>query len=121
MRWLTSFTVSEKDFPEFEGQLLHPVCSTYRLGQELEWAGRLLYLEKRPEGTDAIGTSLFIEHDAPAFAHEVVEIWGEVLEWDTRGNMTCKLEGRVAERLICKGQTGQRVMPEERIRAIFRK
>ena len=120
MRLLTQFTVTEADYPRFDGQLMHPVCSTYRLGQALEWAGRLLYLANRPAGTDALGTALSIDHLSPAFPGEVVEVWGQVAEWSDKGKLTCHVEAKVGKRIICKGHTSQRVLPEERIKALLK-
>ena len=118
MQLLAQFTVTPADFPVFDGQVVHPVCSTYRLGQQLEWGGRLLYLAHRPAGTNAVGTALTLHHRAPAFAGQVVEIWGQQTEWNAKGKLTCQVEARVGNQVICTGQTTQQVLPQDQVQAL---
>ena len=57
--------VQPEDVAAFGGEQVHPVCSTFALGREMEWASRLFVLEMREEEEEGIGTFLEIRHKTP--------------------------------------------------------
>lgn len=112
------YTVSPADYPVFEGRVVHPVCSTYALAREFEWAGRRVYLAGRADGTEALGTMATVEHRSPAFAGEVLSITATPVSYE-RGHLIVDCEARVGERLIATGRTGQKVTSVEKAAALF--
>lgn len=112
------FKVREEDLASFDAGLVHPVCSTFTLAREVEWAGRLFVLEMCEPHEEGIGTMLHIQHKSPAFIEEEVEIkafYGEL----KHGELTCKVKVYVGNRLIATGMTGQKIMSREKINQIF--
>ncbi|HEX8428553.1 thioesterase family protein [Hymenobacter sp.] len=113
-----SFPVTPQDFAVLNGKLIHPVLSTFALGQALEWSSRQfveLMLEEEEEG---IGTLLTIEHRAPAFEKETVEIQA-IFERLEGAELICYVEARVGERLVATGRTGQRIISKAKLEARF--
>lgn len=118
-----AYTVTEADFPVFDGQVVHPVCSTYALAREFEWAGRRVYLASRPThvpGTEALGTMASVEHHAPAFLGETLTITATPTQYE-RGFLFVHCEARAGGRLIATGRTGQKITSAEKVVALFRK
>jgi predicted thioesterase len=113
-----SFIVTAADFATMEGHTVHEVLSTFALGRGMEWAGRLFVLEMLEAGEEGIGTMLYIEHHAPAFAGETVEFRATFAALENR-ELTCAVEVRVGERLVASGRTGQRIVSREKLAARF--
>ncbi|MBO0358795.1 hypothetical protein J0X19_12625 [Hymenobacter sp. BT186] len=113
-----SLVVAPPDFAVLNGRLIHPVLSTFALGQAMEWCSRQFVEQMLEEGEAGIGTLLTIEHHAPAFEGETVEIRAifEQLEGPT---LTCCVEARVGARLVATGRTGQRIVSSARLQARF--
>lgn len=116
-----TYAVTEADFPVFDGKKIHPVCSTYALAREFEWAGRRVYLAARPElpGTEAFGTEVVVEHKSPAFQGEEITITATPTTYD-RGFLYVDCIARVGERLVATGRTGQKVTSAEKVAALFK-
>lgn len=113
-------TVSETDTASFHGEQVHPVCATFALARDIEWASRLFVLEMKEEGEEGIGTMLSIEHRSPAFVGDDLEITAKVKSLE--GNhLICSYEARVGQRVVATGETGQKVLPRQKIDAIFNK
>ncbi|MGY1637164.1 thioesterase family protein [Geodermatophilus sp. SYSU D00742] len=96
---------------------VHPVYATYSMAKHFEEAGRKLllrYLDPRETG---IGSSLSVEHLAPAWVGDVVRVTARCREH--RGNrLTCECTAVDAEgRLLGRGTTGQVVLSEEALQA----
>ena len=68
----TRYRVQETDVASFLGEVVHPVCATYTLAMEIEWATRQFVLEMSEEDEDGIGTSLTIDHRSPAFVGDEI-------------------------------------------------
>lgn len=112
------FLVEEKDLATFSKGPVHPVCSTFTLAREVEWASRLFVLEMKDADEEGIGTFLEITHKAPAFPGEVVEIAATVES--IKGNsLISAFVARVGHRIIAQGKTGQKVMKMEEIHNYF--
>ncbi|MFA0960459.1 thioesterase family protein [Roseivirga sp. BDSF3-8] len=113
-------TVQESDTASFHGQQVHPVCATFALARDIEWASRLFVLEMKEDGEEGIGTMLSIEHFAPAFVGEEVAITATIESLE--GNsIVCTYQAKVGDRTVATGRTGQKVLPREKIDAVFNK
>lgn len=112
------FCVTAEDFAAFEGRIVHQVCSTFVLAREIEWATRQYVLECKEEHEEGIGTLLEIQHLGPALEGEEVSIHSEI-DSIQGTEIICSFEASVGKRKIAKGRTGQKVLPKEKIEAIF--
>lgn len=113
-----SFTVGPKDLAAFNERPVHPVCSTYTLAREIEWATRQYVLDMKEEHEDGIGTHLSIDHISPAFEGERIDIRSWIKE--INGNeLICGYEAKVSDRLIARGDTGQKILTKAKIEEIF--
>jgi fluoroacetyl-CoA thioesterase len=113
-----SLVVTPEHFAVLNGQLIHPVLSTFALGQAMEWSSRQFVELMLEEGEAGIGTQLSIEHHGPAFEGETVEIRA-IFERLEGPALTCYVEARVGERLVATGRTGQRIVSSARLQARF--
>lgn len=118
-RKLHSFIVDEKDLATFQGQVLHRVCSTYKLGQEMEWSSRLFMLDLIDEDEEGVGTMLHIEHLAPAFVGDEVEVIA-IFDSFEQKHLLCDIEVKVGDRWIAKGRTGQRLLSKDKLQEVFK-
>ena len=115
---LHNFTVKSTDLATFESGPVHPVCSTFALAREAEWAGRLFILQVKQPEEEGIGTFVEIRHNSPAFEGETVSIVATA-EGVTDGELLINFSARVGTRLVATGRTGQRLLPKEKITALF--
>jgi fluoroacetyl-CoA thioesterase len=106
--------VTEEDLARFNGELVHPVCSTFALAQALEWASRLFVLEMKEADEEGIGTGLQIRHKHPAFPGEVITITATLQEINTN-ELVCGMVAKVGNRLIADGETRQKILKKEKI------
>lgn len=110
--------VTEADFARFDDGLVHAVCSTFSLAQAAEWAGRVFVLDMKAEDEEGIGTSLFINHQSPAFLGDYVVITATLKE--LKGHkVLCSFEARVGERLIAEGETEQKILKKEKLARVL--
>ena len=101
--------VKQDDVAAFDSGEVHPVYSTFALARDVEWAGRLFVLEMKEDDEEGIGTSLSIEHRAPAFVGEEVSIESSVLSIN-KNEIICKYEVYVGDRLVARGAQGQKIL-----------
>ncbi len=113
-----TFVVRPEDVASFQGETVHDVCATYTLAREIEYASRLFVLELKEEQEEGIGTELTVRHISPAFPGETVTIVA-TLDTLTDRDVICSYVARVGDRVVARGTTGQKVLPRERIRALF--
>lgn len=112
------FIVSNTDLATFQTGLVHPVCSTFTLSREMEWAGRLFVLEMCESNEEGVGTMLHVEHKSPALLNEEVTV--NAVFKELKGNeLICDINVVSGERLIALGQTGQKILNKEKINQIF--
>ncbi|HWA33492.1 MAG TPA: hypothetical protein VG737_05155 [Cyclobacteriaceae bacterium] len=104
----------------FQGELLHPVCSTFALARDFEWSSRLFFIEMKDPDEEGVGTSLVIDHKAPAFVGEELVVTATVDDADSR-EFICLIEARVGNRLIATGKTGQKMLKKNRLKDVFKK
>jgi predicted thioesterase len=112
--------VKESDVAAFQGKIVHPVCSTFTLAREIEWATRQFVLEMRDEDEEGIGTSITIDHQSPAFVGEEI-IFTAWVDKMNGHELICSYEAKVDDRIIAAGQTGQKILKREKIAKIFLK
>jgi predicted thioesterase len=84
----------------------------------MEWVGRLFVLQMREAGEEGIGTMVQVQHHAPAFEGETVELTATFASLEGR-ELTCTVEARVGERLVAFGRTGQRIVAKDKLEARF--
>jgi fluoroacetyl-CoA thioesterase len=112
------YTVQPQDVAAFQGEVVHPVCSTFVLAREIEWTTRLFVLEMKEEDEEGIGTQVSIDHKSPAFVGEeiIFTAWIESLQ---DHELICSYKAMVDNRLIASGQTGQKILKKETLKRIF--
>lgn len=115
-----SFVVKAEDEASFQGEVVHPVCATFSLAREIEWATRQYVLEMREEDEEGIGTSLTIDHVSPAFVGDEVVIESKV-DAINDNELICSYTAFVNERVVAKGTTGQKILKREKLKRIFSK
>jgi predicted thioesterase len=110
--------VTKEDFASFHGETVHEVYSTFCLTRDAEWSSRLFVLEMKEESEEGIGTFVRIEHITPAFENETV-IFTATLVKVEKNDVVCSIEAKVGNRLIAKGQTGQKIIQKEKLKKYF--
>jgi predicted thioesterase len=112
-------TITKSDIAAFESGVVHEVYSTFAAARDAEWACRLHVLAvKTNDEEEGIGTFINIKHHAPAFVGELITYTSEY-DKTLNGELICNFEGKVGERLIVKGCTGQRILLKSKIDSIF--
>lgn len=112
------FKVKEADVAAFGEEVVHPVCSTFALGREMEYASRLFIQEMKEEGEEGIGVRLVIEHRGPALPGEKLEIFSQLVEV-RQNELRCLLRVGIGDRLIATGSTRQKILKKEKIDKLF--
>ena len=112
------YKVLSTDLAGFGDAVIHPVCSTFALGREMEWSSRMFVLEMIEEDEEGIGTSLQITHHSPALEDEDLTIVA-TLERIVDNEILCKIKVKVADRLIASGKTGQKILKRTKIASLL--
>lgn len=112
--------VTTNDLAHFDAQKVHDVYATFALAKDVEWACRQFVLEMKEPHEEGIGTMLNIEHISPALLGEVVNFSCRISALKGN-NVVCSYEVKVGDRLIAKGEQGQKILPKAKIDAIFKK
>ncbi len=115
---LHEFEVGKSDVAKFESGLVHEVCSTFKLGKEMEWSSRLFVLDMIDPDEEGVGTRLEIEHHAPAFIGDRVQVKAVFRSFEVN-ELLCDVYVKVGERKVASGLTGQKVLKKEKISQIF--
>lgn len=112
--------VKPEDTASFDSGAVHPVYATFALGRDAEWCCRLFVLEMKESHEEGIGTFLSIEHMSPALVN--TEVVFEATVKSIRGNeIICTYEARVGERLIARGEQGQKILLKSKLEHLFSK
>lgn len=114
------YTVGKEDFPNFFGEDIHEVCSTYVLCREAEKLGRLFILAFLDKENEGIGTFVELKHIGPAFYKEEIIFKGEIIDGEM-DNFVVAFEAKVGQRLIAKGRTGQKLVKKKKLLDHFKK
>ncbi len=113
-----TYEVKHTDFAGFQSGVVHPVCSTFALGREMEWSSRLFALDMIEADEEGIGTLLEIAHLGPAFEGEVLTIKA-TFDSLSGNELICLIEVSVENRPVATGRTGQKILKKDRITQIF--
>jgi predicted thioesterase len=101
--------VTAEKLAGFASGMVHPVYSTFALGQDAEWACRLFVLEMKEEGEEGVGSFLSVEHVSPALEGTEVRIVA-TLDAVNGNEVVCTYEVLAGNRLIAKGLQKQRIL-----------
>ena len=112
------YVVQTADLAAFGSGVVHPVCSTFTLGREMEWSSRVFILEMIEDDEEAVGISLRIDHQSPAMVGEVLDITA-ILDKVIDHKVLCRIEVRVKNRLIATGETGQKILKKTKIASLL--
>ena len=111
-------TVQQADTATFDAGQVHPVYATFALGRDAEWVCRLFVLDMKEADEEGIGTFLTVEHASAALLGSNVNFTATLLKIE--GNsIICAFEAHVGNRLIAKGQTGQKILKKEKLERLF--
>jgi fluoroacetyl-CoA thioesterase len=116
----TSYWVKKEDVAAFKGEIVHPVCSTFTLAREIEWATRQFVLEMCEPHEEGVGTKLTIDHKGPAFIGDEI-IFTARIDSLKNHEIVCSFEATVNGRIIATGITGQKILSREKIGKLFSK
>ena len=111
--------VEQTDTATFNSGEVHPVYATFALGRDAEWACRLFVLEMKDSDEEGIGTFLHIEHISPAVLGSTV-IFESCLKKVDGNAVICSFEAKIGERVIAKGETGQKILKKEKLENVFK-
>jgi fluoroacetyl-CoA thioesterase len=111
--------VSKEDIAQFSDGVVHEVYSTFAIARDAEWCGRLFVLDMKDAEQEGIGTFVNIKHVSAAFVGDEVVFTGTYTQLTEKGEIIVSIEAKVADRIICTGSTGQRILPKQKIDAIF--
>lgn len=112
------YTVAEADLARFGPNVVHPVCSTFTLGREMEWCSRQFVLEMIDSDEEGVGTSLAIKHLGPAVVGEELSLTATLVSVVSH-EIICKIEVSVKNRLIATGETGQKILKKAKIASLL--
>lgn len=112
------FVVKTDDVVVFKNKVLHEVCSTYKLGEEMEWSSRLFMLEMIDSDEEGVGTMLHIDHLSPAYVGDEVFIVATFRSFE-QNHLSCDIEVSVGERLVAKGKTGQKLISKDKLKRLM--
>ena len=111
-------TVQPEDIATFDAGNVHPVYATFALGRDAEWVCRLFVLEMKEADEEGIGTFIHVEHVSPALIGEEVIFEAEVKSIE-KNEIVCSYIASVNDRIIAKGETGQKILKKEKIERLF--
>lgn len=116
------YKVESHDVAAFHGEVVHPVCSTFTLSREMEWAGRLFVLEMIGEDEEGVGTHVHVDHKSPAAVGETLVFKAILTHQDAKGNVQVDVVvSTKGGRVVATGSTGQRILPKTVINTMFSK
>ena len=113
-----TYRVKREDVAAFQGEVVHPVCSTFTLAREVEWATRQFVLEMLESHEEGIGTQLAIDHKSPAFVGDEI-LFISTIDTLEKHEIICAFEASVNGRIIATGKTGQKILSREKIAKLF--
>ena len=108
-----SMMVKIEDVAEFNGTEIHPVCATFTLAREIEYASRLFVIDMLEEGEEGIGTFLEIKHISPALVGEQLDLKAS-WEMQKGEDIFCEVEVKCGARIVSKAKTQQKIVNKVR-------
>lgn len=113
-----SYVVKSGDLARFGTDLVHPVCSTFALGREMEWSSRQFVLAMIDSDEEGVGTALQVKHHSPAIEGEELVITATLVSAEDH-EILCKIEVKVKNRLIATGETAQKILKRTKIASLL--
>lgn len=113
-----SHRVSKEDLASFESEAVHDVYSTFALGRDAEWSGRLFVLEMKEMHEEGIGTHLSIDHISPALLGQEVLFTSELLSVN-KNEVVTSFVAQVGKRQVAKGKQIQKIVAKEKLNRLF--
>ncbi len=110
--------VGINDTATFYSGNVHPVYATFALGRDAEWCCRLFVIAMKDADEEGIGTFIHVEHVSPAMVNDTVNFVAEIVKMEGH-EIICSFEAKVGDRLIAKGQTGQKILKKEKLENLF--
>lgn len=111
--------VTPDKLAKFGGQVVHPVYSTFALGQDAEWACRQFVLAMKDPGEEGVGSYLSVEHLAPALEGTQVTVTA-TLQSVIENRVRCSWTAHSADgRLLARGEQEQRIVSEQSFKALL--
>jgi predicted thioesterase len=110
--------VQNSDAATFETGTVHPVYATFALGRDAEWCCRLFVLAMKEVDEEGIGTFLTINHVSPALVGSKVKIIAVITKLE-RNEIVCSYEVKCEERLIARGEQGQKILKKAKLERLF--
>lgn len=107
-----------EDAARFETGEVHNVYSTFALGRDAEWAGRLFVLEMKEADEEGIGTGLTVNHRSPALMGQEVVITA-TLSAVVKNEIIVDYVAKVGDRIIADGKTWQKILKREKLDRLF--
>lgn len=110
--------VEDVDAARFESGEVHNVYSTFALGRDAEWAGRLFVLEMKEKGEEGIGTGLTVTHHSPALMGQEV-VFTAMLTEVNNNEVVVDYTAKIGDRLVANGKTWQKIIKKEKLDKLF--
>ncbi|MBA3675710.1 MAG: hypothetical protein H0W75_12285 [Chitinophagaceae bacterium] len=110
--------IDKTDTAEFFTGMVHPVYSTFSIARDAEWSGRLFVLELREDDEEGIGTSIKVNHHAPAFPGEEV-VFTATLQSIIQQEIITIYKVEAGNRLIATGDQGQKIFKRNKLEKLF--
>ncbi|MEZ5014042.1 MAG: hypothetical protein R2794_07095 [Chitinophagales bacterium] len=106
--------VQETEIAAFDSGVVHHVYATFALAKDAEWSTRLFVLQMKEAHEEGIGTFIHVDHIAPALVGSKVDFYAR-LDAVNGHEVLCSFEAKIGDRLIAKGNTGQKIIAREKL------
>ena len=110
--------VRQEDIATFDSGTVHEVYATFAIARDAEWVGRLFVLEMKDDDEEGIGTSVLVDHHAPALVGETV-VFEAIIDEMYKNVVGCTFSAYVGHRLIASGRTGQKILKKDKLDQLF--
>jgi predicted thioesterase len=107
--------VTPEKLAQFEGKLVHPVYSTFALGQDAEWVCRLFVLAMKEPHEEGVGSFLSVRHISPAVLGTQVKLVATLVSvQDNRVFCSYQCFAWPEGRLLAEGEQEQMILEKAR-------
>lgn len=113
-------TVTTHDLAAFENDAVHAVYSTFAVARDAEWCCRLFALEMKEEDEEGIGTSVIVNHLAPALLNSEIVFEAEITLL-SGNSIQCHWIAKHHQRVIAEGSQGQKIVKKTQLLSLFNK
>ena len=111
-------TVTPAMCPHFDGELVHPLFSTWETVHYMEMAGRKVLAPHLDDDEEALGAHITVDHKSPALIGARVVVRAEIES--LRGQrLSCRVTSKSDGRLLAAGRFVQIIMPKSRVAALL--